>query len=96
MPVSDTSIPRAKELFDLNVWALVAVSQAFLPLLIRSQGLPPDRQPHLAGVDSCRAIRVGVRRLESRRGNVLGGHAARAGGFRHHCRGPEDRLVNSN
>ncbi|KAK4117915.1 short chain dehydrogenase [Canariomyces notabilis] len=36
MPLADASIPAARELFDLNVWAQLAVTQAFLPLLLRS------------------------------------------------------------
>lgn len=39
MPVSDLSIEDAKELFDINVWAQLAVTQAFLPLLIKSKGM---------------------------------------------------------
>lgn len=39
MPISDLSIPEAKKLFDLNVWACLAVTQAFLPLLIKSKGM---------------------------------------------------------
>lgn len=39
MPVSDLSIPEAKKLFDLNVWACLAVTQAFLPLLLKSKGM---------------------------------------------------------
>ncbi len=39
MPVSDLSIADAKQLFDINVWAQLAVSQAFLPLLIKSKGM---------------------------------------------------------
>ncbi|KAJ6125569.1 Short-chain dehydrogenase/reductase SDR [Penicillium samsonianum] len=39
MPVSDLSIPEAKKLFDLNVWSYLAVTQAFLPLLLKSKGL---------------------------------------------------------
>ena len=35
-PISDLSIPKAKELFDINVWGYIAVTQAFLPLLLRS------------------------------------------------------------
>ncbi|QDS67561.1 hypothetical protein FKW77_003203 [Venturia effusa] len=38
MPVSDVSIAKAKELFDLNVWSYLAVTQAFLPLIIKSKG----------------------------------------------------------
>lgn len=36
MPVADASLPAARELFDLNVWGQLAVTQAFLPLLLRS------------------------------------------------------------
>jgi 1-acylglycerone phosphate reductase len=39
MPVSDLSIVKAKELFDLNVWSYIAVTQAFLPLLLKSKGI---------------------------------------------------------
>lgn len=39
MPVSDLSIPEAKKLFDLNVWSYISVSQAFLPLLLKSKGV---------------------------------------------------------
>ncbi|KAJ9603430.1 hypothetical protein H2200_012208 [Cladophialophora chaetospira] len=39
MPISDMSIPQAKELFDLNVWSYLAVTQAFLPLLLQSKGI---------------------------------------------------------
>ncbi|KAJ5092593.1 NADPH-dependent 1-acyldihydroxyacetone phosphate reductase [Penicillium alfredii] len=36
MPVTDLSIPEAKKTFDLNVWSYIAVTQAFLPLLLKS------------------------------------------------------------
>lgn len=36
MPIIDVSLESAKELFDLNVWSQIAVTQAFLPLLLRS------------------------------------------------------------
>ncbi|KAG0645697.1 NADPH-dependent 1-acyldihydroxyacetone phosphate reductase [Hyphodiscus hymeniophilus] len=39
MPMSDLSITKAKELFDLNVWAYIAVTQTFLPLLLKSKGM---------------------------------------------------------
>ena len=39
MPVSDISIPEAKKLFDLNVWSYIAMTQAFLPLLLKSKGM---------------------------------------------------------
>jgi len=39
MPFSDLSIPKAKEIFDINVWSYLAVTQAFLPLLLKSKGM---------------------------------------------------------
>jgi 1-acylglycerone phosphate reductase len=36
MPVADVFIPEAKKLFDLNVWSHIAMTQAFLPLLLKS------------------------------------------------------------
>lgn len=36
MPVVDMSLDAARNLFDLNVWAQIAVTQAFLPLILRS------------------------------------------------------------
>ncbi|KAK9384123.1 NAD(P)-binding protein [Lipomyces mesembrius] len=39
MPVSDLSIAESKKLFDLNVWSYLAVTQAFLPLLLKSKGM---------------------------------------------------------
>lgn len=36
MPVTDIDITKAKEVFDLNVWSLVSITQAFLPLLLKS------------------------------------------------------------
>lgn len=38
IPISDMSILEAKKLFDLNVWSQIAVTQAFLPLLLESKG----------------------------------------------------------
>jgi NADP-dependent 3-hydroxy acid dehydrogenase YdfG len=39
MPFSDLSIAKAKELFEINVWSYLAVTQAFLPLLLKSKGM---------------------------------------------------------
>lgn len=36
MPVIDINIAKAKELFDLNVWSVISVTRAFLPLLLES------------------------------------------------------------
>lgn len=38
-PFTDVSISEAKKLFDLNVWSYLAVTQAFLPLLLESKGV---------------------------------------------------------
>ena len=36
MPVVDVDLNEAKKLFDLNVWSHIAVTQAFVPLLLKS------------------------------------------------------------
>ncbi|KAK0701895.1 hypothetical protein B0T26DRAFT_659624 [Lasiosphaeria miniovina] len=36
MPVADAALDAAKAVFDVNVWAQLAVTQAFLPLLLRA------------------------------------------------------------
>ena len=38
MPLLDTSIEESKKLYDVNVWGLLAVTQAFAPMLVKSQG----------------------------------------------------------
>lgn len=35
-PLADASIESSRKLFDLNVWSALAVTQAFLPLLLQS------------------------------------------------------------
>lgn len=39
MPLLDTSIGDAKRMFDVNVWGMLAVTQAFAPLLIEAGGV---------------------------------------------------------
>lgn len=39
MPISDLSLDEAKKIFDVNVWSQLAVTQAFLPLLLKSKGM---------------------------------------------------------
>lgn len=38
MPIADVDIAEAKKLYDLNVWSVISVTQAFLPLLIKAKG----------------------------------------------------------
>src|ERR1700712_4742570 len=38
MPALDVSIEEGKRLFDTNYWALLAMIQAFAPLLIKAKG----------------------------------------------------------
>ncbi|KAI1746387.1 hypothetical protein F4680DRAFT_19764 [Xylaria scruposa] len=38
MPLLDTSIDEARRLFDVNVWGMLAVTQAFAPLLLQARG----------------------------------------------------------
>lgn len=40
MPLADASIAASKALFDVNLWSQLAVTQAFLPLLLRSASQP--------------------------------------------------------
>lgn len=36
MPIADVAISEAKKLFDTNVWGCIAMTQAFLPVLMKS------------------------------------------------------------
>lgn len=38
MPALDTNIEDAKKLFDVNLWGMVAVTQAFSPLIVATKG----------------------------------------------------------
>jgi 1-acylglycerone phosphate reductase len=38
LPLLDTDVNEAKKMFDVNVFALISVTQAFAPLLIASKG----------------------------------------------------------
>lgn len=38
MPLLDVSLEEAKALYDLNVWAVLALTQAFAPMLIKARG----------------------------------------------------------
>ncbi|KAJ4245549.1 hypothetical protein NW762_014058 [Fusarium torreyae] len=40
MPIVDISLLESKALFDLNVWSQIAVTQAFLPLLLQASSSP--------------------------------------------------------
>ncbi|KAH8800636.1 hypothetical protein F5884DRAFT_530942 [Xylogone sp. PMI_703] len=37
MPLTDADLDMSRELFELNVWAMLAVTQAFIPLLLKSE-----------------------------------------------------------
>ncbi|KAK3381178.1 hypothetical protein B0H63DRAFT_545618 [Podospora didyma] len=39
MPLLDTDLAESKKLFDVNVWGMLAVTQAFAPMLVRSRGV---------------------------------------------------------
>lgn len=39
IPLLDTSIDEAKKLYDLNVWSILAMTQAFASLLINAKGI---------------------------------------------------------
>ncbi len=38
MPLVDASLEQGKKLFEVNFWGMLAMVQAFVPLLVRSQG----------------------------------------------------------
>jgi 1-acylglycerone phosphate reductase len=39
VPVSDIDVTKGKELFDLNVWSYITITQAFLPLILAAKGM---------------------------------------------------------
>ncbi|KAF2996349.1 hypothetical protein E8E14_000155 [Neopestalotiopsis sp. 37M] len=39
MPLLDVNIDDAKRMFDVNFWSILAVTQAFAPLLVQAQGV---------------------------------------------------------
>ena len=39
MPLLDTDIAVAKSMFDVNLWAVIAMTQAFAPMVIRAKGV---------------------------------------------------------
>lgn len=49
-PISDMSISKAKELFDLNVWSYLTLTQAFLPLLKESKGIVVNQTSSAGGL----------------------------------------------
>jgi 1-acylglycerone phosphate reductase len=38
MPLLDTSVDDAKKMYDSNVWAILAMTQTFAPMLIKAKG----------------------------------------------------------
>jgi 1-acylglycerone phosphate reductase len=39
MPLLDTSLDEAKKLYDVDVWGILAMAQAFAPMLIKAKGV---------------------------------------------------------
>ena len=56
MPISDASLDAAKELFDINVWSHIAVTQAFLPLLLKSVNSSADGCPMIVNHTSVGSV----------------------------------------
>ena len=79
MPISDLSIGHAKQLFDINVWAQLAVTQGFPSAPDRIQG--HDRQPNLRCGSSSRTIPVCLQCIQSCHVHVLRLSTPRAGAF---------------
>jgi 1-acylglycerone phosphate reductase len=38
MPILDADIEKAKQMYDVNVWGIVAVTQAFAQMLVKARG----------------------------------------------------------
>ena len=38
MPVTDMDVEAAKQMFDVNFWGIITVTQSFIPLLIKAHG----------------------------------------------------------
>lgn len=53
MPLADVNITEGRQLFDLNVWSYLEVTQAFLPLLLKS-----DRGPLIVNQTSVGSVAV--------------------------------------
>lgn len=45
VPILDADLDEARRLFDVNLWGLVAVTQAFAPLLLAAAAARPDGPP---------------------------------------------------
>jgi NAD(P)-dependent dehydrogenase (short-subunit alcohol dehydrogenase family) len=56
MPLVDASLSAARTLFDTNVWAQLAVTQAFLPLLLRSASPTSNFQPMIVNHTSVGSV----------------------------------------
>lgn len=39
MPLLDSNIEESKRLYDVNVWGMLAMTQAFAPMLVKSKGV---------------------------------------------------------
>lgn len=39
LPLLDTTIDEAKKLYDTNVWSVLAMTQAFAPMLVKAKGV---------------------------------------------------------
>jgi len=59
MPLLDVEIEKAKKQYDVNVWGLLAVTQAFFPLLRAAKGTVVN-QASIAGLQSYNRPYMGV------------------------------------
>ena len=69
MPVVDVSIAEAKKTFELNVWSYIAVTQAFMPLLLESKR--HDCEPDLGRRCDHLTVSSRIQRLKSSPHHVL-------------------------
>ncbi|KAK7954807.1 IBR finger domain protein [Apiospora saccharicola] len=94
LPILDADLGEARRLFDLNVFAAIRVTRAYVPLLLRSEaaGGRFAHQPHVDGVPDGRdrALPRHLQRVQGGAGQPDRGPAARAGAVRHAGRQPGD------
>ncbi len=56
MPIADVSLDAARQLFDVNVWSHIAVTQAFLPLLLKSTTTSAGSHPMIVNHGSVGSV----------------------------------------
>lgn len=50
MPLLDANIKEAKKFFDVNFWSVLAVTQAFAPMVIKAKGVVANHSSIVANL----------------------------------------------